>query len=157
MQLRVQLHEEMLDHGYTLAVKPNALKVMIPPPSLMGRLPGVMSGESGMLDVLPDGTTSSVLWRKAGVRYTQNEIYFDIEEKTSGIADAQGNMVPCDALTCLQNAWFPVVCQPLACPDWKPLIIISKAQLVLLINRTGTNFTWFLLVWQSSSTQQRRN
>ena len=101
MQLRVQLLEEMLDHGYTLTAEPSALKVMIPPPSLMGRLPGVMSGESGMLDVLPDGTISSVLWRKADVRYTQNEIYFDIEEKTSGIADAQGNMVPWDALTCL--------------------------------------------------------
>ena len=89
----MQLLEEMLDHGYALTVEPNALKAMIPPPSIMGKLSGVMSGESGISDVLPDGTISSMPWRKTGVRYTQNEIYFDIEEEISGIVDAQGNMV----------------------------------------------------------------
>ena len=71
----------MCDHGYALTTEPNALKAMIPPPSLMGKVASSITGSGGgHADVLPDGFISSMPWRKAGVRYTQNEIYFDIEE-----------------------------------------------------------------------------
>ena len=40
-----------------------------------------------------------------------------------------------NALTCLQNAWFPAVCQPLACLDWQPLIKRSNLDKSTLILR----------------------
>ncbi len=74
--------EEMLDNGYPMTTEPNALKAMISPPSVIGRIAQTMSGKSSNVsDVLPDGTISSMPWRKAGVKYTQNEVYFDIIEE----------------------------------------------------------------------------
>jgi len=75
-----QLLEEMLDNGNPLTTEPNALKAMIAPPSVTGRLQAAMTGKSGVSDVLPDGTISSMPWRKAGVKYAQNDIYMDIIE-----------------------------------------------------------------------------
>lgn len=90
-----QLLEEMMDHGYALTTEPNALKVMIPPPTLLGKMQSAVGG-STISDVLPDGTISSMPWRKTGVRYTQNEIYFDICEEINAIVDATGSMVSCE-------------------------------------------------------------
>lgn len=85
----------MMDHGYALTTEPNALKVMIPPPTLLGKI-GAAVGGSTISDVLPDGTISSMPWRKTGVRYTQNEIYFDICEEINAIVDATGMLLcPC--------------------------------------------------------------
>ena len=64
-----QLLEEMLDNGNPLTTEPNALKAMIAPPSVMGRLQAVATGKSNVSDVLPDGTISSMPWRKS-VSYT---------------------------------------------------------------------------------------
>eukprot|EP00937_MAST-01D_sp_MAST-1D-sp2_P007008 g7008.t1 len=98
-----QVLEEMNDHGYALTTEPNALKAMIPPPSLMGKVTGAITGAGGHADVLPDGFISSMPWRKAGVRYTQNEIYFDIEEVCDAIIESDGQMVACEVsgrITC---------------------------------------------------------
>jgi len=92
-----QVLEEMCDHGYALTTEPNALKAMIPPPSLMGKVQSTITGAGGgHADVLPDGFISSMPWRKAGVRYTQNEIYFDIEEVCDAIIESDGQMVACE-------------------------------------------------------------
>ena len=37
-----QLLEEMMDHGYPLTTEPNALKAMIQPPTVMGKLAEVV-------------------------------------------------------------------------------------------------------------------
>ena len=42
---------------------------------------------------MPDGTISSIPWRKTGVKYSQNEIYFDIVEEIDAILDNRGQMV----------------------------------------------------------------
>lgn len=88
-----QLLEEMLDFGIPLTTEPNALKAMIEPPSVMGRLQTMATGKSAVSDVLPDGTISSMPWRKAGVKYAQNDIYLDIIEEVDAIVDRNGQVV----------------------------------------------------------------
>jgi len=88
-----QLLEEMLDNGNPLTTEPNALKAMIKPPSVMGRIQAVATGKSTVSDVLPDGTISSMPWRKSGVKYAQNDIYLDIIEEVDAIVDRSGQVV----------------------------------------------------------------
>ena len=88
-----QLLEEMMDNGYPLTTEPNALKAMIKPPTVTGRLATALTGQSGVSDVLPDGTISSMPWRKAGVKYAQNEIYLDVIEEVDAIVDRAGQIV----------------------------------------------------------------
>lgn len=88
-----QLLEEMMDNGYPLTTEPNALKAMIKPPSVMGRLTAAATGKSGISEELPDGTISMMPWRKAGVKYAQNEIYMDIIEEVDAIVDKNGQIV----------------------------------------------------------------
>ena len=40
--------------------------------------------------VLPSGQLSNVPWRKADVKYTNNEAYFDIIEEVDAIIDKTG-------------------------------------------------------------------
>jgi AP-3 complex subunit mu len=51
-----QLLEEMMDFGYPMTTEPNALKAMIKPPSMMGRVVAAATGHSDAVsDALPDG------------------------------------------------------------------------------------------------------
>jgi AP-3 complex subunit mu len=88
-----QLLEEMMDNGYPLTTEPNALKAMVSPPTVMGRMVAAATGRSGVSEVLPDGTISAMPWRKAGVRYNQNEIYLDIIEEVDAIVAVNGQVV----------------------------------------------------------------
>ncbi|OQR84581.1 P-3 complex subunit mu [Achlya hypogyna] len=69
---------------------------MYAPPSTVNRIAAIVSGKSRVSDVLPDGAVSDMPWRKAGVKYTQNEIYFDIVEEIDAIVDERGQMVSCE-------------------------------------------------------------
>ena len=44
-------------------------------------------------EVLPTGQLSNVPWRRAGVRYTNNEAYFDVIEEIDALIDKQGATV----------------------------------------------------------------
>ena len=44
---------------------------------------------------------TNIPWRKAKVRYTQNEVYFDIVEELDCIIDANGQAVTCEVLGAL--------------------------------------------------------
>lgn len=46
-----------------------------------------------MSDVLPTGQLSNVPWRRVGVKYTNNEAYFDVIEEIDAIIDKQGATV----------------------------------------------------------------
>lgn len=48
--------------------------------------------QSNVSDVLPDGTVSSMPWRKAGVKYSQNEVYLDIVEEVDAIVGVNGQV-----------------------------------------------------------------
>jgi len=50
-------------------------------------------GSSNIAAQLPNGTLSTIPWRKQGVKYTANEIYFDIYEDINCIIDPNGMQV----------------------------------------------------------------
>ena len=46
-----------------------------------------------MSDTLPTGQLSNVPWRRTGVKYTNNEAYFDVIEEIDAIIDKSGSTV----------------------------------------------------------------
>ncbi|KAH8556450.1 Mu homology domain-containing protein [Umbelopsis sp. PMI_123] len=92
-----QLLEEMMDYGYPLTTEPNALKQIILPPTIMNKVMNTVVAASGVGQKLPQSTMSSIPWRKAGVKYAQNEIYFDIIEEIDATIEANGAIVSCEA------------------------------------------------------------
>jgi hypothetical protein len=44
-------------------------------------------------DTLPTGQLSNVPWRRSGVKYTNNEAYFDVIEEVDAIIDKAGSTV----------------------------------------------------------------
>jgi AP-3 complex subunit mu len=78
-----QLMDEMMDNGIPMTTEPNALKTMIVPPTILGRVATSMgvSEKSNVASDLPEGMLTSIWWRKKGVKYTNNEIYLDIVEE----------------------------------------------------------------------------
>lgn len=71
----------MMDNGYPFTTEPNALMEMIPPPNILNRVKGEIMGPSSMKETLPESSLSNTPWRKSGVKYTTNEIFFDIIEE----------------------------------------------------------------------------
>lgn len=79
----VQLLEETLDSiGYPNTTSPNQLRDIVLPPSLLQKILSV-TGASGLANAGHGNITpfsSPIPWRKAGLRYNNNEIYFDVAE-----------------------------------------------------------------------------
>jgi hypothetical protein len=46
--------------------------------------------------ILPSGQLSNIPWRRAGVKYTNNEAYFDVIEEIDAILDKNGTIVTCE-------------------------------------------------------------
>ena len=89
-----QLLEEMMDHGYALTTEPNALKLMIKPPSVLARMANALGrGTSQVSDELAEGTLSNMPWRITNVSHSQNEIYLDIVEEVDSILSVNGIIV----------------------------------------------------------------
>eukprot|EP01012_Entosiphon_sulcatum_P031780 TRINITY_DN4048_c0_g1_i1.p1 TRINITY_DN4048_c0_g1~~TRINITY_DN4048_c0_g1_i1.p1 ORF type:complete len:441 (+),score=88.40 TRINITY_DN4048_c0_g1_i1:32-1324(+) len=95
-----QLLEEMVDNGFPVTTEPTVLKDLVPPPTVLNKLRNVMQSatQSGSPSS-STGTTASSLeaspvpWRKSGVRYANNEIFFDIVEELDCIIDNNGQLV----------------------------------------------------------------
>ena len=49
-----------------------------------------------MSNVLPSNQLSSIPWRRLGVKYTNNEAYFDLIEEIDAIIDRNGTTVMCE-------------------------------------------------------------
>ncbi|EJT97707.1 adaptor complex subunit medium chain 3 [Dacryopinax primogenitus] len=99
-----QLLEEMLDSGHPLTTEPNALRDIVLPPSLLNKLLSAAGASS-----LPGSTTampfaSPIPWRRPGVRYNNNEVYFDIVEQLEAIVGRNGAVLSGDV-------WGEVKCQ----------------------------------------------
>eukprot|EP01084_Bolivina_argentea_P150619 263014_1 len=118
-----QLLEEMVDYGFPLTTEPNALRAMIKPPTIMGRMVAAATGKSSVSDVLPDGTISSMPWRKAGVKYSQNEIYFDIVEEVDVLISSNGQVITSDVSGSIQS-----VCHLSGLPDL--LLILANPEVI---------------------------
>lgn len=88
-----QLLEEMLDNGIPFTTEPNVLREMIAPPNIISNVIYGVTGNSAINEVLPDGSLTNIPWRKMGVKYTNNEIFFDITEEIDCIIDNNGLVV----------------------------------------------------------------
>jgi len=85
-----QLLEETLDAGgHPLTTAPNALRDIVLPPSLISKILSVtgVSGPSGPTTNNLSAFSSPIPWRKAGLRYNHNDIYFDIVETLDAVVN----------------------------------------------------------------------
>jgi AP-3 complex subunit mu len=107
----------MLDEGHPLTMETNMLKDIVLPPTLVRKLLAA-AGVSGLvtgprIDVLrrcaniyrnPNSSLSPtnppysapIPWRRPNVRYSNNEIYFDFEERIDAIVDKWVRLLRCD-------------------------------------------------------------
>ncbi|KAF8076018.1 Mu homology domain-containing protein [Lyophyllum atratum] len=91
-----QLLEETLDSGgHPLTTSSNALRDIVLPPSLLNKLLNVAG--ANITTTINSGSglgsgpfSSPIPWRKAGVRYASNEIYFDMVEELKAIVNKHG-------------------------------------------------------------------
>ncbi|TRY63168.1 hypothetical protein TCAL_10820 [Tigriopus californicus] len=88
-----ELLDEMLDNGFPLATESNILKELIKPPNILRTVVNSVTGKSNVSETLPTGQLSNVPWRRSGVKYTNNEAYFDVIEEVDAIIDTSGGMV----------------------------------------------------------------
>ncbi|KAI5448830.1 hypothetical protein NCC49_006334 [Naganishia albida] len=86
------LIEEMLDEGHPMTTEPNMLKDIVLPPTLVRKLL-TAAGVSGALSQTTAPFVTPIPWRRPNVRYTNNEIYFDIEESMDAIVDRKGKVL----------------------------------------------------------------
>ncbi|KAI0829336.1 clathrin adaptor mu subunit [Trametes gibbosa] len=87
-----QLFEETLDSGgHPLTTSPNALRDIVLPPTLLHKVLSV-AGVSGLATSSASSHpfASPIPWRKAGVRYNNNEIFFDVVETLDAIINKNG-------------------------------------------------------------------
>ncbi|KAG6820168.1 hypothetical protein H0H93_004431 [Arthromyces matolae] len=91
-----QLLEETLDSGgHPLTTSSNALRDIVLPPSLLTKLLSVAG--ANITSSINSGSglgggpfSSPIPWRKAGLRYASNEIYFDMVEELKAIVNRHG-------------------------------------------------------------------
>ncbi|VDN50526.1 unnamed protein product [Dracunculus medinensis] len=88
-----ELLDEMLDNGFPLATELNILQELIKPPNFLRTIANQVIGRTNFSEVLPTGQLSNVPWRRADVKYTNNEAYFDVIEEIDAIIDKQGATV----------------------------------------------------------------
>ncbi|KAJ7047782.1 Mu homology domain-containing protein [Mycena alexandri] len=93
-----QLLEETLDSGgHPLTTSPNTLRDIVLPPSLLSKLLSVAGANINSTINSGSGLgsaggpfSSPIPWRKAGLRYNSNEVYFDMVEELKAIVNKHG-------------------------------------------------------------------
>lgn len=89
-----ELLDEMMDNGFPLTTEMNVLKDMIAPPNIVSRMLSVVTGgSSSMNTTLPVATASNWPWRGSDIKYSNNEIYFDLVEEMDVIVNRDGFLV----------------------------------------------------------------
>ncbi|VDM30431.1 unnamed protein product [Hydatigera taeniaeformis] len=93
-----ELLDEMLDNGFPLTTEPNILRELIKPPKLLRSIAEVVTGRpvGGVTSTLPINQLTNLRWRRTGVKYTNNEAFFDITESVNAIIDRSGNILLAD-------------------------------------------------------------
>lgn len=92
--------EETLDSGgHPLTTSPNALRDIVLPPSLLNKVLSV-AGVAGLASTSANSHpfASPIPWRKAGVRYNNNEIFFDVIETLDAIVNKYVSPLFCAGL-----------------------------------------------------------
>ncbi|SNX86795.1 related to AP-3 adapter complex mu3A subunit [Melanopsichium pennsylvanicum] len=91
-----QLFEEILDtDGNILTTEPNQLKSLVLPPNWVGKLVKAV-GVSGLASAAPPPLISTIPWRRANSKYTNNELYVDLVETLEGTISRSGRPVALD-------------------------------------------------------------
>ncbi|CBY11993.1 unnamed protein product [Oikopleura dioica] len=85
------LLDELLDAGFPLVTEPNVLKELIRPTTMLSSIKNTVTGKSNVSENLPSGQLSNVPWRKANVKYNNNEAYFDMKENLNMVINKQGS------------------------------------------------------------------
>lgn len=107
-----QLLDEILDHGYPYITESNALTSLIAPPTLAQKMVSAVTGQSGVSQKIGGGMLTNMPWRKGGVKYTNNEIYFDIVEEINTILDRKGKPIFTDV-----HGHIECICRLSGTPD----------------------------------------
>jgi len=94
-----QILDEMIYNGVPCTTEPNAMQQMIGTKTIADSL----AGRSHLSSKLATGATSMTPWRKSGVRYNQNEIYFDVIEEIDAIISSSG-------MTVMQRVYGSIQC-----------------------------------------------
>ncbi|CAF5140387.1 unnamed protein product, partial [Rotaria sp. Silwood1] len=91
------LLDEMLDSGLPLATETNILKELIKPPNIFRKVANLVTGDNtNISNTLPSSQLSNIPWRRMGVKYTNNEAYFDLIEEIDAIIDHNGATIMCE-------------------------------------------------------------
>ena len=114
-----ELLDEMLDNGYPLATESNILKELIRPPNILRTMVNNVTGRSNITDKLPSGQLSNVPWRRAGVKYTNNEAYFDVIEEIEAIIDKSGSIVSAEIQGYVSLISSVYICTRLTLPNFE--------------------------------------
>lgn len=81
---------EVVDNGLPLTTEPNGVRDVVLPPSLMNKLMNV-AGMQSKYDA--QNELSTIPWRRAKTKYTNNEIFVDVLENLTAIVDKNGRLV----------------------------------------------------------------
>ncbi|KAK6032735.1 clathrin adaptor complex small chain, partial [Ostertagia ostertagi] len=107
-----ELLDEMLDNGYPLVTELNILQDLIKPPNFLRNIANQVTGRTNHSETLPTGQLSNIPWRRQGVKYTNNEAYFDVIEEIDAIIDRQGSTVFAEI-----QGYIDVCCKLSGMPD----------------------------------------
>ncbi|KHJ99519.1 clathrin adaptor complex small chain [Oesophagostomum dentatum] len=107
-----ELLDEMLDNGYPLVTELNILQDLIKPPNFLRNIANQVTGRTNHSETLPTGQLSNIPWRRQGVKYTNNEAYFDVIEEIDAIIDKQGATVFAEI-----QGYIDVCCKLSGMPD----------------------------------------
>ncbi|CAH8483048.1 unnamed protein product [Dicrocoelium dendriticum] len=89
-----EIIDEMVELGFPLTTESNILKDLIKPGNLFRSLTDAVAGKhSAVGSILPACQLSNVRWRRTGLKYTSNEVYFDLIEVVDAILDTSGSTV----------------------------------------------------------------
>lgn len=84
---------EVADNGFAMTTELNGIRDIVLPPSLLNKLMNV-AGMQSKYEV--QGQLSTIPWRRAKVKYTNNEIFVDVLEDVQAIVDKNGKLVSTD-------------------------------------------------------------
>merc|ERR1712183_699735 len=87
------------DNGFPMTTEACVLKDVVAAPTLLGNIIGTVTGEAQSnitSNGLPSATMSNVPWRRGGVNYATNEVFFDIIETLDQVVDKNGRPVSAD-------------------------------------------------------------
>ncbi|SPO29076.1 related to AP-3 adapter complex mu3A subunit [Ustilago trichophora] len=97
-----QLFEEILDtDGNILTTEVNQLKSLVLPPNWVGKLVKAV-GVSGLASAAPPPLISTIPWRRANSKYTNNELYVDLVESLEGVVSRTGRPIALDVWATVQ-------------------------------------------------------